>query len=113
MPSTPGTGSKTAIPNEQRMAGSLCYSIVTRSDASLTRSVSFFLNAIFLRVHCVESNDITFAYLREAWKLKSSYEAPKFGPAIQDQVMANYAARRKSRERLILLDLWYKSFKGG
>jgi hypothetical protein len=47
MPSTVGTGSKTAIPNQQKMAGSLYYSIVTRSDASLTRSVSFFLNAIF------------------------------------------------------------------
>jgi len=58
MPSTAGTGSKTAIPNEQKMAGSQCYSIVTRSDVSLTRSVSFFSECNLLRVHCIESSDI-------------------------------------------------------
>jgi hypothetical protein len=83
MSSTAGTGSKTSIPNEQKMAGSLCYSIVTRSDVSLTRRVSFFLNAIFLRVHCVESNDICVCISARSPEIEHFLSRPRFGQAIQ------------------------------
>jgi hypothetical protein len=79
MSSTAGTGSKTSIPNEQKMAGSLCYSIVTRSDVSLTRRVSFFLNAIFLRVHCVESNDICVCISARSPEIEHFLSRPRFG----------------------------------
>jgi len=58
MPSTTGTGSKTAIPNQRKMAGSQCYSIVTRSDVSFTRSVSFFseCNLLTRALHRVDGH---------------------------------------------------------